>query len=571
MVSVCPNNEELLAVASGEQPSAELRSHLESCGRCARKILELKSEVGEIRKVFESTEREAIKSPVPVQRAASKPPEQTAPTNTIGKYVIVAELGSGGQASVYRAVHPTLDQQVVIKLSSRKLDDSAEAKNDRLISEGRILCQLRHANIGRILDLDFYQHRPFLVMEYVQGRSLDVYARSQRLTPQQIATIMAKVARAVDLGHRLGIVHQDIKPQNILIDQSDEPKVLDFGMARLNGAWDSEESQPLGGTIQFMAPEQARGETAKITALSDVFAMGAVLYFLLTDKAPFGGPIREENLRRAQKCEIDLGALEHAEAPAKLKQIALKAMSSEPAQRYRSAAEMADALEALVRPPQRRRAVLVGAACVVVVAGLAAVFWRQPATPIPPDGQLLVTPDGVGSLDGNLPLLTGEGLKIEGEVPRDLPAVVFWVGAKGQVFHRPAEQYHTSDVFDRVVSPGEAQKTSLTGPEGTEFILMVAGRDLGDAQKVQALQSQLEDFFGGHPLAELPATGAVTIGPGGVQTRFLDGGQRPRDPGAEDPDSCAAISQPLQQLVQQLKADNYFFAGIAVPHQDRHD
>ncbi len=176
MITVCPSEEELLAVATGDEPSAELESHLLECGRCIRKISGLRLEVRGLQKAFIPAEPGHVlptETPV-ITQVPSDSPAATPPSSTpekIGKYLVIGALGSGGQASVYRAVHPTLDEQVVLKLSSRTTADGDFAKNDRLIGEGRILVQLKHANIGRIYDLDFFERRPFLVMEYVRGRA----------------------------------------------------------------------------------------------------------------------------------------------------------------------------------------------------------------------------------------------------------------------------------------------------------------------------------------------------------------------------------------------------------------
>ena len=149
---------------------------------------------------------------------------------------------------------------------------------------------------------------------------------------------------------------------------------------------------------------------------------------------------------------------------------------------------------------------------VMVLAALGSAWWWWPrSAPTPPGGQFLITPEGHNSLDGNLPLLTGEKLKIEGRVPRNSPTVVFWIGSAGEVFRMPVAQVHDPDQFDHVFSPDENRATALSGPAGTEFWLMISGRGLDDPAKADALQSQLQSFFADHRLAELPPTGAVLV------------------------------------------------------------
>ncbi len=577
MITLCPNDEELLAVASGDEPSSELKSHLKECNRCARKIQGLKGEVRELKNVFGTMVPSSNAKPTtpmaPRIPPSSTPTQNPAPPPTtppmIGKYLVVGALGSGGQASVYRAVHPVLNEQVVLKLGTNAPDDG-DPTASRLVAEGRVLCQLKHPNIGRIYDLDFFQRRPFLVMEFVRGRALDQYARDRtKLNSLEIAGLGAKIARALESAHKLGIVHQDVKPQNIIIDETDVPKLIDFGMARLNGAWNETELQPLGGTIQYMAPEQARGERKAITGQVDVFALGAVLYFLITGSSPFGGGTRESNLTRARQCSFELAPLEKSTVSPALKKIVLKALAAKPEDRFNGAKEMAEALESIQRSAARgkwlKRAVPVLVAGVGIAATVA--LWPKPL-PTPAPGQLLITPDGVSSLEGNLPLMTGEKVKIQGLVPRDTPAAVFWIGSGGDVFRMPVSRTHGPDQFDKVFCPDESKTTEVSGKAGTEFLLMVSGTGLDDPAKSDALLAQLKAFFSAHTLAELPPTGAVLIDPTGAHARFLDGATKSRDPGMETPDACAQVSTPLDELSRTLKEHGYFFAGIAVAHAD---
>ena len=141
-------------------------------------------------------------------------------------------------------------------------------------SEGRLLVDLEHPNLVRIYDLDFHDDRPFLVMEYVHGRNLEEYARDEPVTPRRAAALVAKLAEVMAVAHRHGIIHCDIKPKNILIDKLGEPRLIDFGMARLRHAWSDRVESSLGGTVAYMAPEQARLEIDRIGPRSDIFALG---------------------------------------------------------------------------------------------------------------------------------------------------------------------------------------------------------------------------------------------------------------------------------------------------------
>ena len=132
-------------------------------------------------------------------------------------------------------------------------------------------------------------------------------------------------------------MHQDVKPKNIMLDESGRPRLIDFGMARWRHAWSGSRAGPSGGTLAFMAPEQARVEAKRIGAPSDIFGLGGVLYFLLTGKTPFGGGTRQEQWQRASQCDFDRDAMRAKGVPRRLERIVLKAMATEPGDRYASA------------------------------------------------------------------------------------------------------------------------------------------------------------------------------------------------------------------------------------------
>ena len=125
------------------------------------------------------------------------------------------------------------------------------------------------------------------------------------MTPRRAAALVAKLAEVMAVAHRHGIIHCDIKPKNILIDKLGEPRLIDFGMARLRHAWSDRARSSWGGTFAYMAPEQARLEIDRIGPRSDIFALGGVLYFLLTGQAPFRGTNRDEVWDRARRCDFE--------------------------------------------------------------------------------------------------------------------------------------------------------------------------------------------------------------------------------------------------------------------------
>jgi serine/threonine protein kinase len=380
----CPDETHLLPVALGQPVPGEVEAHLEECLDCRRRLERLRAEVGALRE-----QPTTISYPGPWHSEVPTPPIGDAePASTgphpaaIGKYLIVGPIDGGGQALVYRAVHPNLPRDVAIKIARRP----TAIEGSRLKADAAILCELEHPNLVRIYDLDLHEGRPFIAMEYVRGRNLRQVAEQSRPRPRQAAAWVAAVAQAVELAHRRGVVHQDIKPQNILLDEAGCPRLIDFGLARLRHAWSDCVDPSCGGTLAFMAPEQARLETERIGPHSDIFALGGVLYFLLTGRAPFAGRDEDETWDRARRCDFGAGALRAAKVPRWLERIVLKAMAADPARRYASAAELGRALQLYRRRPIYMAAA-VGLATLVLVIVRASAWprpWAPSATPPPP-------------------------------------------------------------------------------------------------------------------------------------------------------------------------------------------
>jgi serine/threonine protein kinase len=294
----------------------------------------------------------------------------------IGKYLVVGRFPQSGQAQVFRVVHPKLRRDLVLKLANQPIDADGRSA---VVVEGQRLAELEHPNIVRIHDLDFYEGRPYLVMEFVQGRTLAQYAREQPVNPRQAATLVAEIAGAVAFAHRRGVVHQDIKPANVLIDETGRPRLIDFGLAWQQDAWSDATTPSEGGTFAYMAPEQARTDLNRIRPLSDIFALGGLLYFLLTGKGPFETDSHEESWDRARRCDLDRSALENADVPRRLKAICLKALEANPRSRFESADAMRRALErpSLIQRPM----VMLGAIAVPLTLLVSALmFWPRRET-----------------------------------------------------------------------------------------------------------------------------------------------------------------------------------------------
>jgi len=233
------------------------------------------------------------------------------PKRMMGKYTLVRELGRGGSAVVYKAWDEQLDQFVALKLIRSQdiglTDQPEDATVQEFLREARTAVKLQHPNIVRVYELGRHGDRYFLSMEYVQGKSLAELLRSAResrslpfyLDVKRYLGYLKEVAQALDYTHHRNppIVHRDVKPQNILIEDGGRVCVVDFGLAKeLKGADHLTRSGVAKGTPCYMAPEQATGKP--IDARTDVYALGAILYEYLAGKPPFTGPSEREILNK---------------------------------------------------------------------------------------------------------------------------------------------------------------------------------------------------------------------------------------------------------------------------------
>jgi WD40 repeat protein len=259
-------------------------------------------------------------------------------------YEVQSVLGRGGMGVVYRARHLRLERAVALKMLLAGASATVEER-ERFLREARAVAGLRHPNIIAVHDVSEAGGQLYLTMEYVEGGSL---AQKLAGTPQparQAAALVATLAEAVQVAHRGGIIHRDLKPANILLTADGTPKVADFGLARRleGGAGLTLTGVPVG-TPSYMAPEQARGETRAVGPAVDVYALGAILYELLTGRPPFRAETPVETVLQVIHQEPVPPARLNARVPRDLDQICLKCLQKDPKRRYANAGELADDL-----------------------------------------------------------------------------------------------------------------------------------------------------------------------------------------------------------------------------------
>jgi hypothetical protein len=274
------------------------------------------------------------------------------PGSRIGRYTIESTLGQGGMGKVYLARDPVIGRNVALKVITIRpdlSDEEAGQYRERFLREAQAAGALLHPNIVAVHDVgqDPATRSPYIVMEHVPGQDLKKVILSRApLTGAETIGIVLQIAAALDYAHRRGIVHRDIKPANVLITEQGRVKITDFGVARLPGS-DLTRSDQFVGSPGFMSPEQLKG--GQVDGRCDLFALGVILYQLLTGKAPFEGESVSEVLYRISTQPAEPPSESHTDVSPDFDPILEKALAKDPAQRYQTGQEMIAALSPLAR------------------------------------------------------------------------------------------------------------------------------------------------------------------------------------------------------------------------------
>jgi serine/threonine-protein kinase len=263
----------------------------------------------------------------------------------LGDYELLEEVGRGGQGVVFRARQKSLNRTVALKvISLGQWASKAHLKRFRL--EAEAAARLEHPGIVPIHEVGERDGSCYFSMKFVEGGQLDEVARREPMPIRRAAELIAKVARTVHYAHEHGILHRDIKPGNVLLDAKGEPHLTDFGLARLVES-ESSVTQTLDvlGTPSYMAPEQAVGNNAAVSSVTDVYGLGAVLYQLLTGQPPFAGGATYETIKLLLDTEPRNPRLLNPKIDRDLSTICLKCLEKDPKRRYSSALSLAEDLE----------------------------------------------------------------------------------------------------------------------------------------------------------------------------------------------------------------------------------
>lgn len=269
----------------------------------------------------------------------------------IGSYRVEGPLGEGGMGIVYKATDTKLHRPAAIKFLSNELADAAARR--RFQMEAQTASSLNHPHIVTVYDVGEYQGRQYLITEFIDGGTLKRWAHSGKRTWRQVVELLTGVADGLAAAHASGILHRDIKPDNILITQSGYAKLADFGLAKLvEGEMDltltlaEDQTKPgmIIGTIRYMSPEQASGQP--LDSRSDIFSFGVVLYEMLAGRPPFSGA---SNLETLQKVIHETPAPVSGDVPPELRMVVEKALEKNRGERYQSMREMVVDLRRLTR------------------------------------------------------------------------------------------------------------------------------------------------------------------------------------------------------------------------------
>ncbi len=372
----CPSRQQLeryLSISLPHSEEADITEHVQECSDCQSVLELLTSEELFVdgRRLIDPAENEAPAAAYPADdwaatragnvaggRPGSSPMHPgRAVLPPSHDYEVLGEVGRGGMGVVFKARQVRLNRLVALKTI---LNDFASTEaRIRFQLEGEMAARIQHPNVVAIFEVGWVAERPFLVMEWVEGHSLARRLSGCPIPPQEAARLLETLARAVHAAHQQGVLHRDLKPANVLLTADGVVKIADFGLAKdLRSSRDVTQTSIAMGTPSYMAPEQTHRSKGDIGPPTDVYALGAIFYELLTGKPPFVGTSPLDTLMLVCTKEASPPARLRPGLPPDLETICLKCLNKLPGQRYPTAEALADDLRRFLdgRPIQARPA-----------------------------------------------------------------------------------------------------------------------------------------------------------------------------------------------------------------------
>lgn len=445
---------------------------------------------------------------------------------TISHYKILDKLGEGGMGIVYKARDTKLDRTVALKFLPKHLTSSVKDKQ-RFIREAKAAAALNHPNICTIYNVDEHKGDPFIVMEIIEGKNLREILKTEKVELRTIVEYTIQIAAALREAHSKGIIHRDIKCDNLMVTPGGRIKVMDFGLAKLKGSVQVTKSGKTVGTISYMSPEQVRGE--EVDERSDIWSVGIVLYELLTGKLPFKGDYDHAVMYSILNADPTPASDVTNSIPPELEEIINRCIAKDPTDRYQSAADLSKDLQIvreivssdekksavqhdgnlIQRQMYKRRYILAGSTAVAVILLLMVMFVPDREIlqdefadyPVTESIRLMVLPfTNIGGdpdrqmfCDGLVETITSNLSQIEQDYP-DLWVVPAQVHEDLSIFPTDDGQFHF------IKSPGEAHRTfgvnyAVTGslqPVGDQLRLTVHLIDAKNLRQVNSRQIDVE-------------------------------------------------------------------------------
>jgi hypothetical protein len=342
--TICPyRDEDVFPFSLGEPVEEGLRAHLADCPVCRERLERFLSEATALRQAAEQLSATILQAPA-------------TPPRTLGKYYVVGTLCATPRAEFYRALHPELSREVVLRVERAPVPAKGE-RRAWFLHEARVLAELSHPNLARIRDANFQGDRAFLVLD-VKSEPLAKTGPGLPWPAERAVVLTARLGRALEAAHQQGVAARSVTPLTVLVDEAGEPLLIDLGLA---GGTDGACAAPTGVAV-------GRGETSPPRVAANIQGLGRLLYFLLVGQEPSAqlDPIPAGSRAHQQE------ALQRAAVPPQLQGVCVRALTAGSAEGYARVADIAADLERWLRPGRAWLGWAVGAAVLVVIAG---VWW----------------------------------------------------------------------------------------------------------------------------------------------------------------------------------------------------